>query len=153
MTRDAHGRRWLVHRRWAAWRMRTPALTRLLLALVPSLLFGVGEGVLLVVGAVLAALATVPAGLALVAFVVETLLVVVVTPFSLLGRALLGRPWTVQVRRGLLVIHYEERVGPWADAGRRVAELAHDVRLGAVPPCNVDPPREPAEPAAAPGPA
>jgi hypothetical protein len=153
LTRDAHGRRWLVQRRWAAWRMRTPAVTRLLVALVPTLLFGTGEGVLLLVGAVLAALALVPATLALVAFAVETVLVVLATPFSLLGRLALGRPWTVQVRRGLLVVHYEEEVGDGTAATRRVAELRRDLERGVVPPCNVDPPREATEPAVSPGPA
>lgn len=64
-----------------------------------------GDLVGLVLGLVLLAVVAVLAPLLLP--VVELVVLVVLLPFAVLGRVLLGRRWTIEVRRGWRPVHYE----------------------------------------------
>ncbi len=70
----------------------------------------------------------------------ELLLLFLVIPFALLGRALFGQHWTVEARRGFH-IWYDEQAGDWQVSGIRIHALADQIRHGAVPASNVG--REP----------
>lgn len=63
---------------------------------------------------------------------VELLLLLLVLPLALAGRVLLGRQWSVEVRRGFEPWH-EEPAGDWQASGVRIQELAEQLRRGEVP--------------------
>jgi hypothetical protein len=70
-----------------------------------------------------------------VAFIVglELLLLLLVLPFALLGRVLLGRHWVVEVRQGWKP-WFEIEAGDWQASGLRIHAIADAVRRGELPP-------------------
>ena len=64
---------------------------------------------------------------------VEFLLVLVVLPFAVLGRVLLGRHWTVEVRRGWQP-YWEVLSGDWQASGLQIHATADAIRRGDLPP-------------------
>jgi hypothetical protein len=123
---DPDGLTWRVRRRWLPWRLRRrePEVD-------PGPTGGGPED--LVVGVVVALLALlVPVVLVVVFAAFEALLLLVLLPFALLGRVLLGRRWTVEVRRGWTP-WWEEQADDWSTAGVRIHALAEEIRRGAVP--------------------
>ncbi len=59
----------------------------------------------------------------------ELVVLVLLLPFAVLGRVLLGRRWTIEVRRGWRPVHYE-LTGTWSEAGARITELAVALERG-----------------------
>ena len=88
-----------------------------------------------VIGIVLLVIALPFVVLALVAGV-EFLLVLVVLPFAVLGRALFGRHWTVEVRRGWRP-YWETLAGDWQESGLRIHATADEIRRGELPPATL----------------
>jgi hypothetical protein len=121
---DPSGQVWRVHRRWAPW---NPRRRRALdLDLNP---FGLVDGVDSVHGLLLALAAGIvlalllPIVLLVLVTGAEVLLILVVLPFAIGGRMLLGRKWWVQVRRGWH-LEREEMVGDWQASGLAVRDVA-----------------------------
>jgi len=128
-VRDPGGQVWRVSRRWVPWRRRLKGA----LDAAPDLPGGLGDDpVSAVVGLVLLVLALPFLVLALLAGI-ELLLLLLVLPVALLGRVVLGRHWTVEVRQGFTVVH-EEPAGDWQASGVRIHELAAQLRRGERPP-------------------
>lgn len=122
------GQVWRVSRRWVPWRRRLKGS----LDAVPDLPSGLGDDpVSVVVGLVLLVLALPFLVLALLAGL-ELLLLLLVLPVALLGRVLLGRHWTVEVRRGWSP-WTEQPAGDWQASGVTIHELADRLRRGEVP--------------------
>ena len=66
----------------------------------------------------------------------ELLLLLLVLPFAVLGRVVLGRHWTVELRRGWRP-WWEVEAGDWRASGLRIHEVAEQVRRGDTPPAEV----------------
>lgn len=125
-------RRWLDGRRRLRWRGKADALDAF--HVVPD---GAGDGPLAIIGLVLLAVAllllVIFIAIPLVILVVELLALAVVLAVTLAGRVLLGRPWTLEVRRdGELVMTRE--VAGWRESRQALAELREGVREGRVTP-------------------
>jgi hypothetical protein len=119
------GQTWRVTRRWVPWRRRLKGSTDL----VPDLPAGWGDdGISAVIGFVL----LLPFLLLALVTGLEVLVLLVVFPIALLGRVLLGRHWTIELRRGFRP-WWEEETGAWSAAGIRIHEVADAVRRGEVP--------------------
>ena len=136
-VKDPTGQTWRVTRRWVPWRRRLKGHVRGL-DLIPS---GLGDdplsililGVFLVIALPFVVLALI-AGL-------ELLLALLLLPFALVGRVLLGKHWSVEARRGF-TIWWDAPAGDWQASGIRIHEVADDVRRGALPPRTVGGPPE-----------
>lgn len=129
-VRDPQGQTWRVTRRWVPWRRRLKGS----LDALPDLPGGTSLGddpVSLVIGLVLLVLLLPFLLLGLVAGL-ELLLLLAVFPFALLGRVLLGRHWTVEVRRGFRPF-WEQEAGDWQASGVRIHEVADAIRRGDPP--------------------
>jgi hypothetical protein len=64
--------------------------------------------------------------------ILELLVELVLLPFAVIGRAVFGLKWSVEVRRGWKP-YTEETVGDWHGSGVRIQELANAIRLGDLP--------------------
>jgi hypothetical protein len=120
----ADGSTWRVRRRWLPWRRRVRD--------VPDAPFDIGtlgddpiSMVLLAIGLIL----LLPALVVLVVLVGELLLLLLLLPLAVVGRGLIGLPWTIEVVRERR-LQYTERVRGWGNAGRRIDDLATALRLG-----------------------
>lgn len=122
------GQTWRVTRRWVPWRRRLKGS----LEWLPDLPSGLGDDpISLVVGLVLLVL-LLPVLLLVLVAGLELLLLLLVLPFAILGRALLGRHWTVEVRRGFRP-WWEVEAGDWQAAGVRIRDLTAAIHRGDVP--------------------
>lgn len=122
------GRTWRVTRRWVPWRRRLKGS----LDAMPDLPVGLGDDpVSVVIGLVLLVL-LLPFLLLVLVAGLELLLLLLVLPFAVLGRALFGRHWTVEVRHGFRP-WWEVEAGDWQAASVRIHELADAIRRGDVP--------------------
>jgi hypothetical protein len=97
------------------------------------LLNGLGDDPISAIVAVVALVLLAPFILVVVVAGAEFLLLLLVLPFAILGRVLLGRHWTVEVRRGWRP-WWEVRAGDWQASGLRIHEIADAVRRGQLPP-------------------
>lgn len=88
----------------------------------------------LVLGIVLSVLVALLAPIVLVFLLTgaELVLLVAVLPFAVAGRVLLGRHWTVEVRRRRALVH-EETAGSWTQSGKHIAGIAAEIRRGRIP--------------------
>lgn len=66
----------------------------------------------------------------------EFLLVLVVLPFAILGRVLLGQHWTIEARLGWTPV-WEEPAGSWSESGRAIQDVAAAIQQGHLPPRNL----------------
>ena len=132
-VRTPAGETWRIGRRWLPWRRRLKGA----LDAMPDLNVGpLGDDPVSAVIAIVVLIVALPfLVLALVAGL-EFLLVLLVLPFAVLGRVLLGRHWTVVARRGWKP-WWEEPGGDWRSSGERVHGIADAVRRGQVPPQNI----------------
>lgn len=127
-VRDPHGQEWRVRRRWLPWRRRLRTRFHDLrssdsplnepMTAVEPLLF-----VALLVPFVLLAL--------LVSL--ELLLLLLLVPVAALVRVLFGRQWEVEVRRDRR-LRWSRPCGTWSQSGRRIEQLAQELRAGHGPP-------------------
>ena len=141
-VRDPQGQTWRISRRWVPWRRRLKGATSGL----PDLGFGsLGDDpISLVIGLVLLVV-LLPFLLVFLVAGVELLALLVVFPLAILGRVLLGRHWTVEVRRGWTP-WWEMRSGDWSASRLQIHEVAQSVERGDLPPRTLgDAVREPGE--------
>lgn len=126
---DPQGRTWRVSRRWMPWRRRTR--------------FGSwGDGpvssgslgddpISAIIGIVLLIL-FIPVLVLGIVVALEMLLLLLVLPFAIVGRMLLGRHWRVEVREDW-DFAWEAEVGGWSDSGRAIDQIAQGLRQGMPP--------------------
>ncbi len=127
---DPDGQTWRVSRRWVPWRRRLKGA----MGAAPDLPFpGLGDDPVSAVIGIILLIIMLPFLLLALLASVEFLAVLVVLPFALLGRALFGNHWTVEVRRGWRP-HWETAAGDWQGSGLRIHEVAADIERGALPP-------------------
>lgn len=130
---DPQGNEWEVRRRWAPRRLRwrgrgsLDALDGADLASQGADLPVIGM-VLVAVAIVLFAVAAVLFVVPLVIFLVELVLVVTLVGLGLVGRVLLGHPWTVEARRLDTGDAYEWKVSGWTESRELVAAVAAELR-------------------------
>ena len=129
---DPSGQTWRVTRRWVPWRRRLKGHVRGL-DLIPS---GLGDDPLSVLIFLVLLVIALPFVLLAVVAGIELLLVLLLLPFALVGRVLLGSHWTVEARRGF-TIWWDAPAGDWQASGVRIHEVADDVRRGTLPPRTV----------------
>ncbi|MDN5717249.1 MAG: hypothetical protein L0G89_08450 [Janibacter sp.] len=127
---DPQGRTWRVSRRWMPWRRKTsmgdwgsgPSISNSDLGDDPiSAIIGV---VLLILFIPVLVLGLVVA--------LEMLLLLLILPFAVVGRMLLGRHWRVEVREDW-TFAWEAEVGDWSDSGRAIDQIAQGLRQGMPP--------------------
>lgn len=94
---------------------------------------GLGDDPVSVVLAVVALVLLLPFIVLVLVAGAEFLLLLVVLPFAILGRVVLGRHWTVEVRRGWRP-WWEVQAGDWQSSSVRIHEIADAVRRGDLPP-------------------
>ncbi len=134
-VKEPTGQTWRVTRRWVPWRRRLKGVDGGL-DIVPS---GLGDDpISMIIFLVLLVIALPFLILSLFA-AIELLLVLLLLPFALLGRVLLGRHWTVEARRGF-TIWWDAPAGDWQASGVRIHEVADGIRRGDVPSRTVDAP-------------
>lgn len=138
---DPAGQTWRVTRRWVPWRRRLKGV----LPDLPSGPGSLGDDPISMVLGIIFLILLIPFVLLAIVAALELLLLLLVIPFALLGRALFGRHWTVEARRGFH-IWYDEPAGDWQASGLRIHALADAIRQGAVPDRTVGVPRPPDEP-------
>ncbi|WP_156411680.1 hypothetical protein [Nocardioides sp. Soil805] len=131
---------WRVTRRWVPWRRRIRDTTDRLPHLPDG---GIGDDPISMIIGLLLLIAMLPFLLLMLVAGLEMVLILLVMPFAVLGRVVVGRRWTVEVRCGWEP-HSEEQVGSWHHAGLRIHEVAREIQRGQVPQRTLGtPPREP----------
>ena len=96
------------------------------------LLDGLGDDPISVIIAVVALVLLAPFVILVLVAGAEFLLLLLVLPFAVLGRALFGRHWTVEVRRGWRP-WWEGRAGDWQASASRIHDVAAAIRRGELP--------------------
>ena len=129
-VRDPRGQTWRVSRRWVPWRRRLKGA----MDGVPDLGFGgLGDDpISLVIGLVLLVV-LLPFLLLFLLAGIELLALLAVLPLAILGRVLLGRHWTVEVRRGWRP-WWEMGSGDWGTSRLQIHDIAAAVERGELPP-------------------
>ena len=127
-VRDPQGQAWRVTRRWVPWRRRLKGS----LDSLPDLPVGLGDDPISVVFGMILLILLLPFLLLILVAGLELLVLLLLFPFALLGRVLLGRHWTIEARRGFRP-HWEESVGNWQASGVRIHEVADAIRRGELP--------------------
>ena len=129
-VRDPSSHNWRISRRWVPWRRRLKGT----MDGVPDLGMGsLGDDpISMVIGLVLLVV-LLPFLLLLLVAGVELLALLAVLPLAILGRVLLGRHWTVEVRRGWTP-WWEMRSGDWAASRLQIHAIARAVERGELPP-------------------
>lgn len=123
------GQAWRISRRWVPWRRRLKGT----LDSVPDVGFhGLGDDPISVIIGIVALIVLLPFLVLVLIAGLELLLLLLVLPIALLGRVLLGRHWTVEVRRGWTP-YAEEPAGDWQASGVRIHGLADEIRRGEMP--------------------
>ncbi len=124
------GTTWRVTRRWVPWRRRLDGD----FSDGPSMdLGGLGDDPVSVIVGIIAFVVLIPFLVVALVVSLELLLLLLLVPFAVLGRVLLGRQWTVEVRRGWKP-WTEVPAGDWQASTLRIHDLADALRRGQVPP-------------------
>jgi hypothetical protein len=132
---DPDGQTWRISRRWVPWRRRRWRDINPPGADLNGLATGLPDdvvGLALLVVLVLIAVLLVPLLLLPLLLVAEVVLLLLLMPFAVAGRVLLGRRWCVEVRRGWSP-WMEQPAGDWGDSSVLIHEIADDIRRGVVP--------------------
>jgi hypothetical protein len=127
-VRDPQGQAWRVTRRWVPWRRRLKGS----LDSLPDLPVGLGDDPISAIIGIALLILLLPFLLLILVAGLELLVLLLLFPFALLGRVLLGRHWTIEARRGFRP-HWEESVGDWQASGVRIHEVADAIRRGELP--------------------
>ncbi|MCW2814884.1 MAG: hypothetical protein JWN84_2339 [Nocardioides sp.] len=128
---DPTGQPWRVSRRWVPWRRRLKGW----LGETFGWMGGGDDPLSIILFVVLG----IPFFIVLALAVAELLLLLLVLPFALLARVLLGRHWVVEARKGWRT-WWEEPSGDWSTSGLRIRDVAAQIERGDLPVQNVDPP-------------
>ncbi|MET1059143.1 MAG: hypothetical protein ABWX84_06080 [Nocardioides sp.] len=129
-VRDPDGETWRVSRRWVPWRRRLKGA----MDGIPDLGMGsLGDDpISMVIGLVLLVV-LLPFLLLFLVAGVELLALLAVLPLAILGRVLLGRHWTVEVRHRWTP-WWETRSGDWGASGLQIHDIARAIERGERPP-------------------
>lgn len=100
---------------------------------LPGGLSGLGDDPISMILGIIALVILIPFLVVALIAGLELLILLLVFPFALLGRVLLGRHWIVEVRCGWRPWS-EEEAGDWQASGLRIHEVADRIRRGDVPP-------------------
>ncbi|GAB4013122.1 hypothetical protein [Nocardioides ultimimeridianus] len=131
-VKDPSGQTWRVTRRWVPWRRRLTGMGDV----STPLDWGAGglgdDPISAVIGIILLILALpfIVLGLIVAA---EFLLLLLLLPLAVLGRALFGKAWTIEARRGFEIV-WDAPAGDWQASGLRIHEVADAIRRGQTPP-------------------
>lgn len=117
-------------RRWVPWRRKLKGWLEAMPSLPVSL---ADDGPLAAIAFVLLLVLLVPFLVLAVIGALEFLALLLVLPFALLGRVLLGRHWTVEARRGFEP-WFEMEAGRWGASGDKIREIAAAIERGELPP-------------------
>lgn len=129
-VRDPQGQAWRVSRRWVPWRRRLKGA----MDGVPDLGAGsLGDDPISMVIGLLLLIVLLPFLLLLLVAWMELLVLLAVLPLAILGRVLLGRHWTVEVRRGWRP-WWETTSGDWSASRQRIHDIAVAIERGQTPP-------------------
>ncbi len=120
---DPQGVEWVVRRRWLPWRRRVRDLPDVD---VPDV---GGDDLISALLLLVVAVVLVPLVILAVLLVAEVLLLLLLLPFVLLVQVLWRGGWPLLVERAGHVEH-AENVRGWSLSGRRLTELAEQVRRG-----------------------
>ncbi len=120
-VQDPTGDTFRVTRRWVPWRRRLRADPAQGMDARPS---GLGDDPVSAVIALVFLVLALPFLLLTLLVGLEVLLLLVLVPFAVLARMLLGQHWTVEVRKGFS-IWWQAPSGDWQESG----VLIHDVAL------------------------
>jgi hypothetical protein len=136
-VQDPSGDAWRVSRRWVPWRRRLKGQVDS----IPDvpLLDGLGDDPISVIVAVVALVLLAPFIVVVIVAGAEFLLLLLLLPFAILGRMLLGRHWTVEVRRGWRP-WWETAAGDWQASTLKINDVADAIRSGQVPPQTIGQP-------------
>ncbi|QIX25875.1 hypothetical protein ncot_04125 [Nocardioides sp. JQ2195] len=128
-VRDHTGQTWRVTRRWVPWRRRLKGFVDA----GPNLPSGLGDDPISLVIGLIGLIIMLPFVILALVAGLELLLVLLVLPFAILGRVLLGRHWTVEARKGFRPWS-EVKAGGWSDSRQKIQDLAAAIERGDVPP-------------------
>lgn len=130
-VKDPAGQTWRVTRRWVPWRRRLKDLDYSDIG--PSLpdLGGMDDPISIVIGVVVVVLCLPIIVLGIIA-ASEFFLLLALLPFAVLARALFGKKWTVEARRGFEIV-WDAPAGDWQASSLRIHEVADAIRRGEAP--------------------
>ena len=131
-VRDPQGQRWRVTRRWVPWRRRLRGVDSGPLDLVS----GLGDDPISAVIAIVLVILALPFIAFSLVVAAELLLLLLLLPFAVLARVLLGRHWTIEARRGF-TIWWDAPSGDWRESGERIRAGARSIAEGELPPRTV----------------
>lgn len=137
---DPSGKTYSVTRRWMPWRRRVKGADGVDTGGGFGDLGGLGDDpislVLFLIFGLIALVLFLPGLLLLIGVAIEVVLLVALLPVAMLGRALFGVPWEIEVRdtspsSGFVwpVVH-TEKVGGWGASGARISDVAHEISRG-----------------------
>lgn len=130
-VRDHTGQTWRVTRRWVPWRRKLKGT----LDLVPDFP-ALGDDPISAVLGIIFLIIMIPFLLLALVAGLELLLVLLVLPFAILGRVLLGRHWVIEARKGFRP-WFEMPAGRWSASTSRIREVAAAIERGELPPQNL----------------
>ncbi|UMG93328.1 hypothetical protein [Nocardioides sp. TF02-7] len=131
-VRSPDGRTWRVSRRWVPWRRRLKGA----LDSAPDLPSGLGDDPVSAIIGLVFLVILLPFLLLVLVAGLELLVLLVVMPFAVGARIVLGRHWYVEVRRGWTP-YLEEEAGDWQASGVLIHDLAARLERGDVPEPNL----------------
>ena len=136
---DPSGREWTVRRKWVPRRLRWRGRTFSFDLLDGAELLSFGDE-LPVVGVIFAAIAAflVAVGLVVlvlpaVVFILELLLIATLVGLGVLGRVLLGRPWTIEARQKGADHALEWRARGWQGSQEVLESVAQQIAVNGTP--------------------
>jgi hypothetical protein len=124
-VQDPEGQTWRVRRRWLPWRRKVRD--------VPDVpvdgIFTGGDDALSGIVAVILLIVLLPVIVLFAAMLAELLLLLLLLPLWLIGRAMIGGSWPIDVSRGKTYVRTESVKG-WTESGVRMHDIAEAIRLG-----------------------
>jgi hypothetical protein len=126
---DPQGRTWRVSRRWMPWRRKTRFGSW---GDGPVFSGSLGDDPISAIIGVVLLILFIPVLVLGLVVALEMLLLLLVLPFAVMGRMLLGRHWWVEVREGW-TFAWETEGGGWSDSGRAIDQIAQGLRQGMPP--------------------
>ncbi|WP_068266353.1 hypothetical protein [Janibacter limosus] len=126
---DPQGRTWRVSRRWMPWRRKTRFGSW---GDGPVFSGSLGDDPISAIIGIVLLILFIPVLVLGLVVALEMLLLLLVLPFAIVGRMLLGRHWRVEVRERW-TFAWEAEVGDWSDSGRAIDTIARGLRQGMPP--------------------
>lgn len=130
-VKDPQDQTWRVTRRWVPWRRKLKGT----MDRVPDFPTLGDDPISAIVGAVLLVL-FLPIILLVIVVGLEFLVLLLILPFAVLGRALFGQHWTIEARHGWTPM-WEEPAGTWSQSGQAIRDVCTAIERGHLPPTNL----------------